>query len=189
MSYSEWIVYQDIYCIVTPAWSWFFRFSSYCFSPARFGEQNACFSVATFSSDNEDDRDVAKKVTSALERVTSDYHSGSSSDEESTRSSPLSSSYRPHQVPSCTLITQELSSVVSDWKLCFSALFQTMNLAAPSWHPKKMVTGKCLPLPQHHYGYRPARRVPHGLRRGLWVPPVYGNGPAYWDTDHRLTHC
>ncbi|RVE63464.1 hypothetical protein OJAV_G00136540 [Oryzias javanicus] len=128
----------------------------------RYGEQNACFSVATFSSDNEDDRDVAKKVTSALERVTSDYHSGSSSDEESTRSSPLSSSCRPHQ---------------------------TMNLAAPSWHPKKMVPGKCLSLPQHHYGYRPARRVPHGLRRGLWVPPVYGNGPAYWDTDHRLTHC
>lgn len=54
----------------------------------RYGEQNPCFSVATFSSD-EEDKDVAKKVTSALERVTSDYHSGSSSDEESTRASPL----------------------------------------------------------------------------------------------------
>lgn len=55
----------------------------------RYGEQNPCFSVATFSSDEENDKDVAKKVTSALERVTSDYHSGSSSDEESARSSPL----------------------------------------------------------------------------------------------------
>lgn len=55
----------------------------------RYGEQNPCFSVATFSSDVEDGKDVAKKVTSALERVTSDYHSGSSSDEESARTSPL----------------------------------------------------------------------------------------------------
>lgn len=55
----------------------------------RYGEQNPCFSVASFSSDVEEDKDVAKKVTSALERVTSDYHSGSSSDEESTRTSPL----------------------------------------------------------------------------------------------------
>lgn len=55
----------------------------------RYGEQNPCFSVATFSSDKEEDKEVARKVTSALERVTSDYHSGSSSDEESTRTSPL----------------------------------------------------------------------------------------------------
>lgn len=55
----------------------------------RYGEQNPCFSIATFSSDDEDGKDVSKKVTSALERVTSDYHSGSSSDEESARTSPL----------------------------------------------------------------------------------------------------
>lgn len=54
----------------------------------RYGEQNHFFSVATFSNE-EEDKDVAKKVTSALERVTSDYHSGSSSDEESIRTSPL----------------------------------------------------------------------------------------------------
>ncbi|XP_032389684.1 protein BTG3 [Etheostoma spectabile] len=53
----------------------------------RVGEQNPCFSVASFSNEEEEE-DVAK-VTSALERVTSDYHSGSSSDEESTRASPF----------------------------------------------------------------------------------------------------
>ena len=52
----------------------------------RHGETNPWFSLATFSND-EDDKDVAK-VTQALERVTSDYHSGSSSDEEATRTSP-----------------------------------------------------------------------------------------------------
>ncbi|KAM9306083.1 protein BTG3-like, partial [Pholidichthys leucotaenia] len=54
----------------------------------RYGEQNPCFSVATFSDEEEDGKDVVKKVTRALERVTSDYHSGSSSDEESSHSSP-----------------------------------------------------------------------------------------------------
>ncbi|KAI3373417.1 hypothetical protein L3Q82_022030, partial [Scortum barcoo] len=66
----------------------------------RYGEQNPCFSVASFSNNDEEDKDVAKKVTSALERVTSDYHSGSSSDEESIRTSPLtiSSSRCTYQV-------------------------------------------------------------------------------------------
>ncbi|XP_034744917.1 protein BTG3 [Etheostoma cragini] len=54
----------------------------------RVGEQNPCFSVASFSKTKDEDKDVAK-VTSALERVTSDYHSGSSSDEESTRAPPF----------------------------------------------------------------------------------------------------
>ncbi|TDH04635.1 hypothetical protein EPR50_G00134890 [Perca flavescens] len=54
----------------------------------RVGEQNPCFSVASFCNTEEEDKDVVK-VTSALERVTSDYHSGSSSDEESTRTSPF----------------------------------------------------------------------------------------------------
>ncbi len=56
--------------------------------------------MATFSNDEEEDKDVAKKVTNALERVTSDYHSGSSSDEESMRASPLTVSYGrcAHQV-------------------------------------------------------------------------------------------
>uniref|UniRef100_A0A672KFE8 B-cell translocation gene 3 n=1 Tax=Sinocyclocheilus grahami TaxID=75366 RepID=A0A672KFE8_SINGR len=50
----------------------------------RYGERNHGFTVATFSSDDDadDKEDVTKKVTSAVERVTSDYHSGSSSDED-----------------------------------------------------------------------------------------------------------
>ena len=52
----------------------------------RYGENNLAFTVASFSGDDEDDKeDVTRKVTSAVEKVTSDYHSGSSSDEESNR--------------------------------------------------------------------------------------------------------
>ncbi|KAM4546169.1 protein BTG3 isoform 1-T2 [Fundulus diaphanus] len=129
----------------------------------RYGEQNPCFSVATFSSDDEDDKDVAKKVTSALERVTSDYHSGSSSDEESTRSSPLT-------VPN------------SRWT------HQAMNPRAPCWHPTKMVPGKGPVLPRPHYGYRARGRAPHTLRSNVWVPPVYRAGPEYWDTQPNVAH-
>ncbi|XP_041865172.1 protein BTG3 [Melanotaenia boesemani] len=125
----------------------------------RYGEQNPCFSVATFSSNDEDDKDVAKKVTSALERVTSDYHSGSSSDEEGARTSPLT-------IPT-----------------------QMMNPAAPSWHPKKMVPGNSLILPQPHFGYRPRSRAPHSLRHNVWIPPVYKGKPGYWDVNHNPAHC
>ncbi|XP_029925604.1 protein BTG3 [Myripristis murdjan] len=130
----------------------------------RYGEQNPCFSVASFSSDDED-KDVTKKVTSALERVTSDYHSGSSSDEESTFASPLTIPYsrRTHQA---------------------------MNPAAPTWHPKKkMVPGKGHILPRPQYGFRPRGRVPHTLRHNVWIPPGYGGGPAYWDNNQNMAHC
>ncbi|KAM7398522.1 hypothetical protein PAMA_006431 [Pampus argenteus] len=125
----------------------------------RYGEQNPCFSVASFSSD-EEGKDVAKKVTSALERVTSDYHSGSSSDEESTRTSPLT-------IPNSR------------------CAYQVMNPAAPTWTPKRR-GGK---HPQPHFGFRPRSRAPNNLRHNLWVPPSYGGGSGYWNTNPNLAHC
>lgn len=85
----------------------------------RYGEQSPCFSVATFSGDEEDDKDVAKKVTSALERVTSDYHSGSSSDEDSTHTSPLTVP-RPwaHQVVCDVIQCADVSMVLSSCCVC-----------------------------------------------------------------------
>ncbi|KAM6984337.1 LOW QUALITY PROTEIN: protein BTG3 [Tautogolabrus adspersus] len=128
----------------------------------RYGEQNHFFSVASFSNDDKEDKDVAKKVTSALERVTSDYHSGSSSDEEGMRASPLT-------VPNSR------------------SAKQTMNPAAPTWHPKKMTPGKAPMFPQPHFTFHPRSRAPHTHRPTLWVPPGYRGG--YWDTNQHLAHC
>ena len=66
----------------------------------RYAERSPCFSVARFSNSDEENKCIAKKVTQALERVTSDYHSGSSSDEESARTSPLTvpNNHCAHQV-------------------------------------------------------------------------------------------
>ncbi|XP_029304131.1 protein BTG3 [Cottoperca gobio] len=126
----------------------------------RYGEQNLCFSVATFSNDDED-KDVAK-LTRALERVTSDYHSGSSSDEEGMRTSPLT---------------------------VHNSAYQVMNPAAPTWLPKKMVPENVPILPRHHSGFRPRSRAPHTLRPNLWAPPRYGRRPGYWDSTQNLAHC
>ncbi|TNN76957.1 Protein BTG3 [Liparis tanakae] len=64
----------------------------------RYGEHNPSFSLASFSCDDKGDTDVAK-VTSAWESVTSDYHSGSSSDEESVDVPPHSvyNGHSPYQ--------------------------------------------------------------------------------------------
>ncbi|KAF3706721.1 Protein BTG3 BTG family member 3 [Channa argus] len=113
----------------------------------RYGEQNPWFSLATFSGD-EENKDVAKKVTWTSERVTSDYHSGSSSDEESTHTSPPT--IRNNR---CT--------------------FQPLNPSAPTWHPKKMVPRNGTILPQPHYSIRPRSQAPHTLRHNLWVHPGF----------------
>ncbi|KAK9517590.1 hypothetical protein VZT92_022949 [Zoarces viviparus] len=90
----------------------------------RYREDNPCFSVASFSSDDEAEIDVAK-LTSALERVTSDYHSGSSSVEESTQASPI------------TVFNGRRA-------------YQALNPAAPKWYPNKMVPGNAHIPPRPH---------------------------------------
>ncbi|XP_056140854.1 protein BTG3 [Lampris incognitus] len=125
----------------------------------RYGEQNPSFSVASFSSDDEKDKDVTKKVASALERVTSDYHSGSSSDEETT--------------------LRETSSSPSPLTTPRSCCTHQMNPAAPTWNPKKTVAAK-VPVPARpRYGFRLRGRLHQDLRHDVWVPPGYRGGPGY----------
>ncbi|KAG7515974.1 hypothetical protein JOB18_019673 [Solea senegalensis] len=116
----------------------------------RYGEGSMIFSVATFSSDEEQDKYVAKKVISALTRVTSDYHSDSSSDEDRARTPPF------------TIDT--------------SHCYQALNPDAPMWHPTKIVPVRSPVLP---HDFRPRSRAPHPLRRKLWVPHDNRVGPGY----------
>ncbi|KAM4702624.1 protein BTG4 [Rhinophrynus dorsalis] len=53
----------------------------------RYGETNDPFTIASFMG--KEDPNVSKRISSAVEKaVTSDYHSGTSSDEESTNKEP-----------------------------------------------------------------------------------------------------
>ncbi|XP_068457133.1 protein BTG3 [Clinocottus analis] len=129
----------------------------------RYGEHNPSFSVANFSCDDESDTDIAK-VTSALERVTSDYHSGSSSDEESVYipPHPVYNSHSP---------------------------YQAMNPAAPKWHPKKLGPGNVYILPRPYSSFRPRGRGPNTYRPGPRLPIGFGvRPPRYWNPTQNLTH-
>ncbi|KAG3273924.1 BTG3-like [Ictidomys tridecemlineatus] len=50
----------------------------------QYGEKNNEFIVASFENEDENKDEISKKVTRALNKVTSDYHSGSSSSDEDT---------------------------------------------------------------------------------------------------------
>ncbi|MEJ1283048.1 B cell translocation gene 3 [Cricetulus griseus] len=50
----------------------------------RYGEKNNAFIVASFENEDENKDEISKKVSRALDKVTSDYHSGSSSSDEET---------------------------------------------------------------------------------------------------------
>lgn len=50
----------------------------------RYREKNNAFIVASFEHEDENKGEISKKVTRALDKVTSDYHSGSSSSDEET---------------------------------------------------------------------------------------------------------
>ncbi|KAG7282653.1 hypothetical protein CRUP_017579 [Coryphaenoides rupestris] len=138
-----------------------------------YGEKNPYFSVASFSNGEEDeDKEVTRKVASALERVTSDYHSGSSSEEdcalwETPGSSPLT------VAPGNTT-------------------HQAMNPNAPTWNPKKKmpVCKGRPPPPRPHYGPRAHSRIHHPLRPNIWVPGVYqgGHHHGYWGAMHNVAH-
>ncbi|KAI4895181.1 hypothetical protein NFI96_023710 [Prochilodus magdalenae] len=132
----------------------------------RYGEKNLAFTVASFSGDdgNDDKEDVTKKLTSAVERVTSDYHSGSSSDEDSGCREPRYTACFPQ---------------------CRS-LFQIYS-GAPLWHTtsrKKSEPGKGQGPPRPNYLFRPPGRHNHSLKPNGWVPISYKS--KYWANSHNV---
>ncbi|XP_012300186.1 protein BTG3 isoform X2 [Aotus nancymaae] len=130
----------------------------------RYGEKNNAFIVASFENEDENKDEISRKVTRAFDKVTSDYHSGSSSsDEETSKEMEV----KPN------LVTAAASPVYQISELIFPPL--------PMWHPlprKKpgMYRGNGH---QNHYpppvpfGYpnqgrknKPYRPIPV-----TWVPP------------------
>ncbi|XP_035288056.1 protein BTG3 [Anguilla anguilla] len=140
----------------------------------RYGEKNHAFTVASFSGDDVDDKeDVTKKVTSAVEKVTSDYHSGSSSDEESgTREACVTPPF-PHFQPRYQAVPQ--------------IPYQPVHV----WHPfpkKKTGPGKGHGPPHPHFGFRPHARPNPCFRPNGWCPVRPRNGPGYWGSTPNLAH-
>ncbi|KAG9351850.1 hypothetical protein JZ751_023101 [Albula glossodonta] len=141
----------------------------------RYGERNLAFTVASFSGEDEDDKeDVTKKVTSAVEKVTSDYHSGSSSDEESSIREARATPPFPHARPHYQVVPE--------------IVYQPVHMWRP--FPKKKTgpsKGHGPPLP--HYGSRPHGRISHPFRHNGWSPARPRGGQGYWGSTPNLAYC
>jgi hypothetical protein len=171
------------------------------FSSCRYGERNLAFTVASFSGDDKED------VTSAVERVTSDYHSCSSSDEDSglreTRPPPTFPQNRhKYQVQPVTnrgcnnfVFHTVLSEYLLGWLWQWGkynwnwTMFYCSKViypATPLWRPpvpkQKMWPGK---------GYNGPPRPPHyDFRHNDWAPPVgHRRWHGYWGGTPGLAHC
>ncbi|KAL0994391.1 hypothetical protein UPYG_G00121590 [Umbra pygmaea] len=131
----------------------------------RYGEKNLAFTVASFSGDEDDKEDVTKKVTSAVERVTSDYHSGSSSDEDSG------------------LRETRLPPTISNNRHTYQVVYPSSLL----WRPpvlkqKKMGQNKRYNGPPRppNYGFTHQGRPTQPFRHNGWAPSGHRGGHRYW---------
>ncbi|OCT93927.1 protein BTG3 [Xenopus laevis] len=132
----------------------------------RYGEKNHAFLVASVESKVNDKLEISEHVSRVLDKVvTSDYHSGSSSDDEvyySSRKAQAGHSFmgatNTRQVPGVQL------------------------QSAPTWnkyHKRKQ-------LPQYHYdqrmmlGYLPPPRGSKMHGQMPWLPPAFQNDRSHW---------
>ncbi|KAL4608756.1 protein BTG3-like isoform X1 [Arapaima gigas] len=139
----------------------------------RYGEKNFAFTVATFSADDEDKEELTKKVANAVERVTSDYHSGSSSDEEGSAREPCP--------PACFPPVRPLYQ-------------QIMYPGVPMWNlpmRKKSRAGRTGPgqgLPRQVYRFRPQGKSNQLSRPSSWTQAACRSG-QYWGSTPNLMYC
>ncbi|XP_052498413.1 protein BTG3 [Budorcas taxicolor] len=130
----------------------------------RYGEKNNAFIVASFENEDENKDEISKKVTRALDKVTSDYHSGSSSSDEETCKEV---EVKPNSVAATPSPVYQISELI------FPPL--------PVWHPlprKKPIMYRGNGNQSHYpppipFGYpnqgrknKPYRPIPV-----TWVPP------------------
>ncbi|KAI4579306.1 hypothetical protein MJT46_000674 [Ovis ammon polii x Ovis aries] len=130
----------------------------------RYGEKNNAFIVASFENEDENKDEISKKVTRALDKVTSDYHSGSSSSDEETCKEV---EVKPNSVAATPSPVYQISELI------FPPL--------PMWHPlprKKPIMYRGNGNQSHYpppipFGYpnqgrknKPYRPIPV-----TWVPP------------------
>ncbi|XP_075053210.1 protein BTG3 isoform X2 [Mixophyes fleayi] len=134
----------------------------------RYGEKNPSFVVASFES--KDDRSETPRYPP--ERVTSDYHSGSSSSDDemyiSKKTPPtpvIANAYDAYQLPEFVLHPPP----------------------PPSWskNPKRKQSSHYHYQPRYLSGYQEERTKVYG--QVPWLPPVMQNERNHWTSLHMLS--
>ncbi|KAG8450348.1 hypothetical protein GDO86_002846 [Hymenochirus boettgeri] len=137
----------------------------------RYGERNHAFLVASIESNN-DKTEITQKVNSLVDKVvTSDYHSGSSSDDEVYLTSKhaytdpvITCTNREYQVPG-------IMQSIPTW----SRSNRRKQVSQYNYQPR-IATG----YPQPARGSKIYGHVP-------WVPPVLHNDGSHWTGLHLLS--
>uniref|UniRef100_H0XLT7 Anti-proliferative protein domain-containing protein n=1 Tax=Otolemur garnettii TaxID=30611 RepID=H0XLT7_OTOGA len=144
-----------------------------------YGEKNNAFIVTSFENEDENKDEISKNVTRALDKVTSDYHTGSSSlDEETSKEVEV----KPN------LVTATSSPVYQILELIFPLL--------PVWHPlPPQKTGiyqgnghKNHYPPPVPFGYpnQGRKNKPYCPITVTWVPPPGHRDWNHWINPHML---
>ncbi|XP_056415398.1 protein BTG3 [Hyla sarda] len=129
----------------------------------RYGEKNPSFVVASFDC-KEDKMEISRKVNYAMEKVTSDYHSGSSSDDEVYVHKKMLCVADPYQVPE----------------------FRPQPTPSLNKNPKKKQGAHYHYQPRFGSGYQQGRNKTYG--RVPWMPPlpVMQAEQNHWHSLHML---
>ncbi|KAK1169314.1 protein BTG3 isoform X1 [Acipenser oxyrinchus oxyrinchus] len=126
----------------------------------RYGEKNHTFTIVSFSRGEDDDKeDITKRVTSAVDKVTSDYHSGSSEEEESSPKEP----HKPAAPP--PYLSLQTMCQVPD------LIYQPVPPVWQQYHRKKPSLYKGRGLPHFQYGYQQQGRLYKAFQQTHWVLP------------------
>ncbi|KAM8977006.1 protein BTG3 [Pelodytes ibericus] len=135
----------------------------------RYGEKNHAFTVAVFESEEDDRAEVSQKVSQAVDKVTSDYHSGSSSDDEV---------YISHgKMP----VVTHTSEVYQEPEFVLHSV--------PFWnkYPKKKHVSHFHHHPHFMTCYQPQGRSNKVYGQIPWLPPVVSNERNHWTNVHILS--
>ncbi|XP_077150137.1 protein BTG3 [Ranitomeya variabilis] len=141
----------------------------------RYGEKNPSFVVASFASNNEK-MEISQKVKNAMEKVTSDYHSGSSSDDEVYINKKIPPPPPPHMM----LAPRSSFYSTMDMTPLGDQVPEFRPQPAPSWNknPKKRHGAHYQYQPRYASGYQPGRNKTYGRVR--WLQPVLPSEQNHW---------
>uniref|UniRef100_A0A8C5PEK8 BTG anti-proliferation factor 3 n=1 Tax=Leptobrachium leishanense TaxID=445787 RepID=A0A8C5PEK8_9ANUR len=149
----------------------------------RYGEHNHPFTVACFESEEDNVADVSQKVSRALDNVTSDYHSASSSDDEV---------YISHRKTSPVLVAANFQDfnpfLIGNDKPLSAQEPKLMLQPLPfmNKYPKKKTGSPYTHQPHFLSNYQPQGRSHKVYGQIPWFPPVLSDERNRWTNVHYL---
>ncbi|XP_040194742.1 protein BTG3 [Rana temporaria] len=137
----------------------------------RYGEKNPSFVVASFDSKDDEKIEISQKVNYAMDKVTSDYHSGSSSEDEV---------YISHKNPPPTPVIPRTCDI-------YQVPEFVPQLTLPTWNknPKRRQNSHFQYQPQFVPSYQQGRNKVYG--QVPWMPPMMQNEQNHWTNLHMLS--